>query len=217
MSVAMWYTGVLMAEQKLAIKANELRAFELRWEGLPADEVVKALNKEFPKTRITVSSYHHWFDKSGRLFEAYAEFVETRQNEIRQMVNSRLHRMANKALFVLEDQITPRKDKKGKVKPFGMIGFFAAKETLERTVGKADAESGRVVVVQLVDPVKKEDVPLGYNPDGTPRTTVNDAVALVQERLGTEKLRQQMGLTPNGQPSPVSVDPEAPSKAPDNV
>ena len=194
--------------KQLQLSAKHQRAIEFRYEGLTARAAVTRLNKEFPNSKTGQSAYDHWFAKAGLLYEAYAEFAEDQQKMMRAMVQARLARLADKALDVLEAQL--KQTGRGKV---GMIAYLAANSVLERTVGKADAESGKIVVVRLVDPVKPHDIPTGYNADGTPKTTVQEAVDNSEQRAHTDEKRRELMETVAKHKAPRKSDPDASGEA----
>ena len=158
--------------RKTPKKAKYQAAIEYRWQGLTARAAVIQLNNDFPNDKTGLETYRGWFTKDGLLHLDYAEFTQSMQEEVRSRTASRLNQAVDQAMDVLIAQVS----KKGRYR-YGMIAQMAAKEILERVMGKPEAESGRVVVVKLTNPIPEGYVPAGYKENGEPITTVADAVA----------------------------------------
>lgn len=167
-----------MDESVKALKATEIRAFQLRWEGLTSKQVVARLNREFPKLKLNESTYRRWFSREGRLYEQYEIYAAGLLDEMKKRQRMRLARLVDDGIKIIEEQL---KEKKPKYRR-GFIAQMAADKALSYGLGKPeDSAASRTIIVKMTEPVRPGYVPPGYNPDGSPITNVNDAVELNEE------------------------------------
>lgn len=169
-----------------------MRACQLRYEGVSAGAAARQLG-------VSVHTFNNWFRTGGRLYEKYAHFCKELDDQYKSTAKHTIMQAVTIAAEELVDEVTSCDNPH--------VRHMAAKEILLRGLGKPKDDGASQIVVTLVDPVKRTDVPPGYNPDGTPITTVQDAVDASEERAGTEERRHELARLREG----IKVD--ADSKA----
>ena len=157
-----------MAHRRNKTKQDDaMRACQLRYEGVRAEEAAK-------KLRVSVHTYNNWFRSGGKLHDQYAQFCKEMDGEYKTTARRTIMRAVGVAAHALVEEVTNSDDAR--------VRIMAAREILLRGLGKPNEEGSGDIVVVMTEPVRKEYVPAGYNKDGSPITTVNDAVEL-NERL----------------------------------